>query len=85
MTDDRFDDDEGFEGSERVYLEIEEIELEDERGRMVPSVRARCPECGATTESFGEGKASLRRCMALMRDECSCGGNLFFTCEELED
>jgi hypothetical protein len=53
----------------------------------VPSVRAICIDCGAQTESYGQEKASAKRCLANMRDECECfdGSDAFFVCDELED
>lgn len=71
----------------RKYCDIEYVTLEDDYGREVPGVRAECVECGATTESFGQEAPSVRRCLALMRDECECpdGEDAFFTCDELEE
>lgn len=35
-----------------------------------PGVEATCTQCGHTTRSYGESDASVRRCLALMREEC---------------
>jgi hypothetical protein len=54
----------------KVYWEIEETEIENDYGRSVPGIVATCSECGHSTESFGTNLASIRRCLALMREEC---------------
>lgn len=53
-----------------VRCEIGTTELENEDGKAVDSVTADCPRCGHSTESFGTSGASVRRCLALMREEC---------------
>jgi hypothetical protein len=40
-----------------------------------PITLATCPDCGATTWSYGQGEGSAKRCMVLMRDECQCPEN----------
>jgi hypothetical protein len=52
-----------------VPVTIEEVELEGDHG-MVDGVEATCTRCGHTTESFGTGDPSRRRCLALLREEC---------------
>lgn len=72
--------------SQSKVMDIELLDVANDRGSTTPGVRATCPECGSTTESFGQEKKSLRRCMALMRDVCRCSdaAGSFFTCDELE-
>jgi hypothetical protein len=53
-----------------VSCEIEEIDLEGDSGGDVPGVQATCTRCQHRTESFGTDDRSIRRCLALMRDEC---------------
>jgi len=71
----------------KKFCEIEEVELEGDSGKMIPSVKATCIDCGAETESFGQKEGSIRRCMVLMKEVCSCSDAKygFFTCEELDD
>jgi hypothetical protein len=64
----------------RVVCEVEETELEGDHG-LVPSVILACSRCGATTESFGTGEASIRRCLALMREECPEGEKNWYVVE----
>jgi len=54
----------------KVECEIHFEDLETEDGRVVPGVRAICTRCGHETESFGTEDASVRRCLAVMREEC---------------
>lgn len=62
----------------RVKCDIEEVTLENDSGREVEGVCATCQECGHETESFGTGEASVKRCLALMREECPEDGNNFY-------
>lgn len=54
----------------KVPCEIIEVEIENEDGIDVDGVQAICQRCGHTTESFGTGEASIKRCLALMREGC---------------
>ena len=56
-----------------VECEIEYFEGKSEKGNPVPSVRAICTYCGHETESYGESEASIKRCLALMKEECPEG------------
>ena len=53
-----------------VRCRIDEIEIENDSGVMVPGVCATCSECGHQTESFGTGERSVKRCLVLLREEC---------------
>lgn len=57
---------------------IEEVEIENEDGRMVPGVMATCSECDHSVESFGTHDGSIKRCLAVMREECPKGENNFY-------
>ncbi len=61
---------------------VEEVEVENEESRLVPGVMATCSECDHSVESYGTGGASVRRCLAVMRDECPRGENNFYVEEE---
>jgi hypothetical protein len=65
----------------QVRCEVEEVELENDCGKMVEGVRVTCGRCGHTTESFGTGPASTRRCLALLREECPEGERNFYITE----
>jgi hypothetical protein len=62
----------------RIQCSVEEVDLENEHGRPVPGVRVCCGKCGHETESFGTGEASIKRCLALLREECPDGGKNFY-------
>ncbi len=64
--------------SDRVKVEIEEVDLDADEGGVVPGVRATCSDCGHETESYGQGPKSRRRCLALMREECEEGLENFY-------
>lgn len=66
----------------RVECEIEEVDLENENGRVVEGVRATCNRCLHETESFGTSEASRKRCLALMREECPKSEENFYVDSE---
>lgn len=49
----------------RVACEVSETEEREQ-----PAVSAECSRCGHTTTSLGTTERSVKRCLALMRDEC---------------
>jgi hypothetical protein len=51
----------------------------------VPTTEATCSRCGHQTESYGNSGASVRRCLALMREECPRGGANFYVASGGED
>ncbi len=58
----------------RVEAVIDEVDLDNDDGyELLPGVMATCGRCGHTTESYGTGDASKRRCLALLREECPQG------------
>ena len=62
----------------RVPVEIEEVVLQSEEGRDVDGVIARCSRCDHETESFGTSDRSIKRCLALLREECPEGEDNFY-------
>ena len=57
----------------RVTCDIEETTLTNDEGYDVDSIEATCGQCGHVTESFSVDEPSIRRCLALMREECPRG------------
>ncbi len=57
----------------RVECEVTEATLTSDDGREVEGVCATCSRCDHETESFGTGEASVKRCLALLREECPEG------------
>lgn len=66
----------------RVRCTIEETELEGDNGCPIDSVQAICSRCQYTTESFGTGDTSRRRCLVLLREECPQGESNFYVDED---
>jgi len=64
--------------AKRMPCEIRSVTLTNDSGKAVPGVQATCTDCGHTTESFGESDASVRRCLALMREQCPEGNDFFY-------
>lgn len=62
----------------RIKCQITETTLEGEYGNDVESVTATCSKCGHTTESYGTEESSIKRCLALMNDECPKGENNYY-------
>ena len=62
----------------RVTCSVEETEVENDSGREIEGVRATCSKCGHETESGGVSDDSIRRCLALMREECPLGEKNFY-------
>jgi hypothetical protein len=64
----------------KVLCEIEEIELEGDYSPIM-GVCARCTHCNHETESYGTSAASVRRCLALMREECPREQNNYYVAD----
>jgi hypothetical protein len=62
----------------RVEAEIDYDEVENENGHLVDVTTAACSRCDHTTESYGSSERSVRRCLALLREECPEGENNFY-------
>jgi len=68
-----------------VNCEVEHLELPNDDDNLVPSTRVTCTKCGHVTESFGQRGRSLRRCLALMGEECPGDAKNYYTTEEVVD
>jgi len=55
----------------RVPCDVGYVDLENENGYEVEGVCATCSRCGHTTESYGTADASVKRCLVLLREECT--------------
>lgn len=69
----------------KVSCSIDFIDLENDDGREVEGVSATCERCGHSTESFGTGPASVRRCLVLLREECPEGEANFYVGDDGEE
>ena len=66
----------------RIEVDVAEIVLAGDYRDDIPSVEATCRRCEHTTESFGTDDRSVRRCLALLREECPNGENNFYVVAE---
>ena len=66
----------------KVRCEIEFGVEENEDGYEIPCTYARCTRCGHETMSYGDGDASVRRCLVLMREECPESENNFYVARD---
>jgi hypothetical protein len=54
-----------------------EVDIVEKDGHVV-GVKAICTKCHHETESRGTSDASVRRCLALLREECPQGEHNFY-------
>jgi hypothetical protein len=62
----------------RVECEVTFTQAENDRGRMQDCTKATCGNCGHTTQSWGTGPGSVKRCLMLMKEECPEGESNFY-------
>ena len=65
----------------KIHCSIDETTLTNDNGFDVEGVTATCSRCDHSTESFGTGYASIRRCLVLLREECPEGEINFYVVE----
>ena len=71
---------------EKVECVIEhDVQLENDEGQIVIGVTATCTCCDTMTEAFGTTGASVRRCLAQMREECPEGEHSFYYADDGSD
>ena len=69
----------------KIECAVRYVELENDSGRTVAGVEVTCNQCGHQTESFGRTAKSVRRCLALMREECPEDQGAYYASEDPED
>ena len=62
----------------RVTCRLTEIDLDNDEGEPVDSIRAVCTRCDSSTESFGTSDRSIRRCLVLLRSGCPRAESNFY-------
>lgn len=71
LWDDVFDESRDFYHEiETVKCETEEIFIDNQYGIPRPGVKAVCTKCGHEVQSFGRSEKSIKRCLAVMCEEC---------------
>ena len=61
---------------------VREIDLENEDDLVIDSVEVICTRCGHFTRSYGTGIASIKRSLALLREECPKNERNFYEAGE---
>jgi hypothetical protein len=69
----------------KINCDVELTDVENDNGTDSDGVVLTCQECDHQTESCGTGPRSIRRCLALMREECPNDANNFYVAEGSED
>jgi len=68
-----------------VKVKIEYCDLENDRGGTTPGVVATCESCGHEECSFGQQAKSVRRCLALLSENCPESEENFYQASGGED
>jgi len=66
----------------RVECETKDVVLENDSGKKVSSIKVICGRCDHSEVSFGRGEASVRRCLALFRENCPQNEQNYYKVEE---
>lgn len=61
-----------------VECEVEYDDIENEDGIIMPGVRVTCTRCNHTEESFGQSDKSIKRCLALLHENCPMDENNWY-------
>lgn len=56
-----------------MICNVNEVMLENERGRDTEGVRVTCSKCQKSEESYGRENKSVKRCLALLNENCDEG------------
>lgn len=70
---------------ERIFCEVEEFEKHGDGRKPIMCVMVTCTKCGHQTESYGTHERSVRRCMALMAQECPNYESNYYHTEREDD
>lgn len=66
----------------KVICEVEETDLEGDDGRIIPGVIVRCSECDHEVQCYGVTERSVKRCLAMLHEQCPSGAENFYTTED---
>jgi hypothetical protein len=64
----------------RVPVSVEEADVENDEGRMIPGVIVTCDRCGESVEVFGTEDDSIKRGCVMLREQC--GSRNFYVYDE---
>ena len=68
-----------------IPCDVEKVDINNEKDQPVPSICLTCTKCGHQTESYGQRGRSLRRCLAMMKEECPRDEKNFYTTDTVVD
>lgn len=66
----------------RIDCEVNYDTMENDEGITVDGVFVTCSRCGHVVESYGTGEKSVKRCLALMREECPRGEKNYYNADD---
>ena len=66
----------------KVEVEITLTDVENDQGRMIPGVSARCTKCDLTVEVYGQADNSKRRACMLLKEDCPEDETNFYVLED---
>ncbi len=66
----------------KVECAYEEIAIENDSGILIDSIELQCSRCDHITKSFGTSNRSIKRCLALLAEECALGEDNFYIVED---
>ena len=66
----------------KIQCEVNYIDMENDSGRMISSVEVTCSKCGHSVRSYGTGERSVKRCLAMFREECPEDEANFYVSDE---
>ncbi len=69
----------------RITVDVEDVDLPGDHGGLVKGVKVTCGECDHETESFGSSQRSVKRCLALLREECPRNEENYYVDADIDD
>lgn len=68
----------------KIECEVTFGDTENDDGRTVECTTVTCGECDHTVESYGTSSRSVKRCFALLREECPRGESNYYVPDDEE-
>lgn len=63
----------------RIQCDVEYTSEENDYGTETDCVYVTCSRCDHEVHSWGDGDASVKRCLAVMREECPYDEDNYYT------
>ena len=57
----------------QIECDVHFFDKDNEKGSTTPAVQITCGLCGHSVEVFGQGEGSVKRGLAMLREECPKG------------